>query len=404
MIDLLQFPTPRSKPNPIKSYTIKTKFNVIFFFNFLITNLTMKKFTILFLIYFLLNSCSAEENRNVVLDEVVEASIEDTQPKPVNSLTIIGVGDIMLGTNFPSDKHLPPKGKNLFLPLFDVLASANVRFGNLEGAVADSGGTPKTCSDSSICYAFRQPEYLMDDLKSAGFNLLSIANNHIYDFGQDVLDNTVRVLDAKGFRFAGINSRPWDTLTVNGIKVGFCAFAPNPGTISIIDYEGARKIIQHLDSISDIVVVSFHGGAEGSKHRNITRDYEEFYEENRGNVYEFAHSVIDFGADVVFGHGPHVIRAVEVYKDRFIAYSLGNFCTYDRFNISGLGGIAPVIKLTVSKTGEFQLGEVISIKQKGRGGPSIDSTNAAWKEIIKLTNEDLPENNLKFEGNKIKVK
>jgi hypothetical protein len=364
----------------------------------------MKKYTILFLIYFLFNSCSAEENRDVVIEEFVEVPVEVPMPEPVNSLTIIGVGDIMLGTNFPSDRHLPPKGKNLFLPLIEVLMSADVRFGNLEGAVADSGGTPKTCSDSSICYAFRQPEYLIDDLKSAGFDLLSIANNHIYDFGQEVVNNTVRVLDAKGFRFAGINSRPWDTLTVNGIKVGFCAFAPNPGTISIIDYAGAKKIIQHLDSISDVVVVSFHGGAEGTKHRNITREYEEFYEENRGNVYEFAHAVIDYGADVVFGHGPHVIRAVEVYKDRFIAYSLGNFCTYDRFNISGLGGIAPVIKLTVSRSGEFQSGEVISIKQKGRGGPHLDSTNAAWKEIIKLTNEDFPGHKLKFDGNKIMLK
>jgi poly-gamma-glutamate capsule biosynthesis protein CapA/YwtB (metallophosphatase superfamily) len=322
----------------------------------------------------------------------------------MDTISFIGVGDIMLGTNFPSVKNLPPVGINLLEPVSSILKSADITFGNLEGCILDSGGIVKKCSDSSICYAFRQPEYLISNLKNAGFDLLSIANNHIYDFGDDGVNNTVNVLSKNKFCFAGIESRPYDTRKINNLKIGFTAFAPNPGALSIIDYESAKRIINFLDSTCDIVVVSFHGGAEGSKHSHITRNYEEFYEENRGNVYEFAHNVIDYGADIVFGHGPHVTRAIEIYKNRFIAYSLGNFCTYDRFNLSGICGIAPIVKIKTLKTGEFVSGEIISIAQKGRGGPVIDKNNAALKEIIKLTNEDFPENNLLFDSNKFKIK
>ncbi len=106
----------------------------------------------------------------------------------------------------------------------------------------------------------------------------------------------------------------------------------------------AEEIVRHLADTCDIVIVSFHGGAEGANYQHVTKDYEMYYTENRGNVYSFAHRMIDAGADVIFGHGPHITRAVEVYNERFIAYSLGNFCTYGRFNLSGPNGIAPVIK------------------------------------------------------------
>lgn len=355
------------------------------------------KFKYLLFVIIAIYSCNSETQENIYTSDLL-ISKTNTDSNKAKSISIIGVGDIMLGTNFPSDKHLPPAGTDLFTNVIEELQNADLRFGNLEGAIADSVGIAKKCSDPSICYAFRQPEYLVNQLHKANFNLLSIANNHIFDFGNDVVNNTVRVLDKYGFCFAGIEQKPWDTMSIKDLKIGFTAFAPNPGTLRITDYNLLKSIIVHLDSISDIVIVSFHGGAEGRKYRNIIRDYEEFYDENRGNVYEFAHLAIDYGADLVFGHGPHVTRAIELYKDRLIAYSLGNFCTYDRFNISGLNGIAPILNVTLSANGEFIDGEVISIKQKGRGIPQIDSTNAALKEIIELSNTDFPESKIKFEG------
>jgi hypothetical protein len=235
------------------------------------------------------------------------------------------------------------------------------------------------------------PNHYVNYFKEAGFDILSIANNHVGDFGEGGRKNTVKLLVEAEIKFAGLTEYPFTTFEKNGIKYGFCAFAPNNGTININDTKNATTIVRHLDSICDIVIVSFHGGAEGSTRSHITRFDEIFLGENRGNPYEFARAVIDAGADVVFGHGPHVTRAIDIYKGRFIAYSMGNFATYGRFNLKGLCGIAPIIKLFVNKKGEFLSGNIYSIKQIGEGGPIIDDDQMALKEVINLTQSDIPE-------------
>jgi hypothetical protein len=133
----------------------------------------------------------------------------------------------------------------------------------------------------------------------------------------------------------------------------------------------------------------------------VTRDTETFYGENRGNVYKFSHTLIDAGADIIFGHGPHVARAVEVYKNRFISYSLGNFATYGRFNLSGESGFAPIAKIKVSNRGEFIEGKIISAIQKNGGIPEIDPSNRVALKIKELTEIDFPESKIliDLEGN-----
>ncbi len=306
-------------------------------------------------------------------------------------ITLIAVGDIMMGTNFPSPKYLPPKDLLLLEPMHGILRGGDIVFGNLEGTVLNEGGKVKKCSDSTKCYAFRQPEYFVPQLKEAGFHFLSLANNHMGDFGEEGRVNTQRILREAGIRFAGLESCPWDTMSVKGVKVGMTAFAPNTGCLRINDYTMLRSVVQHLDSICDIVIVSFHGGAEGSSRTHITRQKEIFYEEDRGNVYEFARVAIDAGADVLLGHGPHVTRAIDHYKGRFITYSMGNFCTYGRFNLSGVSGMAPVFELKLTRNGEFVSGRVISTKQVGEGGPQLDPANGALEQIKSLTKSDLPE-------------
>ncbi|MBM78323.1 MAG: capsule biosynthesis protein CapA [Crocinitomicaceae bacterium] len=308
----------------------------------------------------------------------------------------IGVGDMMLGTNYPSDSYIPPKGTRLLKNVEEILKSADVTFGNLEGTVLNSGGNVKRCSDPSLCYAFRQPDSLVDQLLDAGFDLLSIANNHVGDFGSSGRTHTVEVLRNKGFCFAGLESIPWDTTTINNLKIGFCAFSPNNGTVRITDLENAKRIVNLLDSICDVVVVSFHGGAEGASNTHVNKKTEYFYGENRGNVHKFSHVVIDNGADIVFGHGPHVTRALEIYKDRLICYSLGNFCTYKRFNLSGVCGLAPIVEVNVNNKGKFISGNIISIKQIGSGIPVVDPEQKALSEIKKLISSDFPESKIVF--------
>lgn len=316
------------------------------------------------------------------------------------TLKIIGVGDLMLGTNFPSNKYLPPNdGKDLLLPIHSITAQADLTVGNLEGVLLTGDGELKRCKDSSVCYAFKSPDHYVNHFVNAGFDVLGLANNHIGDFGNTGRKNTVRLLEENNIHFAGLEDFPYTTFEKDGIRYGFCAFAPNTGTIKINDYARAQQIIQHLDSISDIVIVSFHGGAEGAKYNRVTRETEMFLGENRGNPYEFARMAIDAGADIVFGHGPHVVRAVDLYKDRFIAYSLGNFATYARFNLKGPNGLAPLVEVEVDKTGKFLGAKVYSFEQLGQGGPTIDEANRAFKEMKRLTELDIPEVKLFFTEN-----
>ena len=106
--------------------------------------------------------------------------------------------------------------------------------------------------------------------------------------------------------------------------------------------------------------------------------------------------MIDAGADIVIGHGPHVARAMEVYENKFVAYSLGNFCTYGMFNLEGVSGIAPLLKIYINEKGDFIRGHITSIKQKGEGGPLPDETYAAYRSIKALTASDIPGSHLKF--------
>lgn len=321
-------------------------------------------------------------------------NLNDSLPAKEDSiLSIVGVGDIMLGTNFPSEAYLPPK-QNAFALLKDVkheLTNADLTVGNLEGCFSDTAPLVKRCKDSTKCYAFRMPERYIHPLKDAGFDVLTIANNHSGDFGDLGRQTTVKMLDSVGIAHAGWIKYPDTIFTKNNIRYGIAAFAPNKGTVSIHNINHAKSRVKYLKQNADIVIVTFHGGAEGSKHQHITKETEQFYGENRGNVYEFARHVIDAGADVVFGHGPHVSRAIDIYKDRFIAYSLGNFCTYGRFNLRGPNGIAPIVKINIDKTGKFIDGNIISAEQLGRGGTYVDKENRAATIIKSLTETDLPE-------------
>jgi len=318
-------------------------------------------------------------------------TINKPKDKNIRSVKIIGVGDIMLGTAYPNTGFLPPNdGKFLLSPVKEIISKGNVSFANLEGVLLSGNGPVKKCSDPKVCFVFKMPEHYSDYLLNAGFNLLSIANNHIMDFGTIGSTNTIKVLDEKSIHYAGLKECPYTIFEKDGIKYGFAAFAPNTGTININDYQNLKKIISHLDSLCNIVIVSFHGGAEGSANKHITRNNEIFLGENRGNPYEFARIAIDAGADVIFGHGPHVTRAIDLYKNRFIAYSLGNFATYGSFNLSGLNGISPIIELDIDTKGNFIKGKIYSVKQIGKGGPIIDDKNLALKEIIQLTRSDIP--------------
>jgi hypothetical protein len=337
----------------------------------------------------LINELMMKERLIVVLSFCMLLNVH-AQKK--DTLKIVAVGDIMLGTAYPDSSLLPKyKSPNFFRPLNSFLKNADVGFGNLEGTLTDDLSQVKECNTNGRCYFFAMPTSYSGSLKSAGFNLLSLANNHLNDFGYIGRKSTRRSLRSQGIHFAGLSECPVDTFTRNGVRYGFCAFAPNAGTVSIKELKRAVRIVHYLDSISDVVIVSFHAGAEGVGWQNVTRHKEFYIGEDRGNVYEFAHKMIDAGADVLLGHGPHVTRSVEVYKNRFITYSMGNFYTYSCVSVAGLCGIAPLFQIYVNKKGEFLKAQIIPTRQVKFQPPRYDEKKRAISIIQKLTKVDFPE-------------
>lgn len=304
-------------------------------------------------------------------------------------LTLALTGDIMMGTDYPSPQLPPQEGRQLFVEAAPVLTRATVAAGNLEGVMADGGTSTKKLSRSS--YAFRTPSAFAPRLSEAGFDFVSLANNHAFDFGADGAASTRRLLQAEGIAFAGLKDSPnAAVIERDGVKIGFCAFGHNAYTWRHQDLETARQAITRLVNECDIVVVSFHGGAEGRNHSRLPYGKETFYGEDRGSLRDFAHFCIDAGADVVFGHGPHVPRAIELYKEHLVAYSLGNFCTPYGISLTGVSGLAPLLELQVTPDGRFLQGCIHSFIQRRGHGPSVDPDHRAAREIKRLTALDMP--------------
>lgn len=326
-------------------------------------------------------------------------------PAQKDTISIVAVGDMMLGSAYPSKSNLPADdAAGSFKQVADYL-KGDIVFGNLEGCFLNQGKSTK-CKDTSgnSCFAFRMPERYADIYKSAGFNLLSVANNHVGDFGLKGRKRSTEILDSLGINYAGLTSHPYSIFEKDGVKYGFCAFAPNENTVSINKIDSAKALVAFLKKQVNVVIVSFHGGGEGARFEHVPRTNEIFYKENRGNVYAFAHAVIDAGADIVIGQGPHVTRAVEVYKNKFIAYSLGNFCTYGMFSLKGPNGFAPLLTIKLNGKGDFLYADVLSVKQDKVNRLTIDENHTAMGKIISLTNTDFPGHGLSFSNNRIEQK
>jgi poly-gamma-glutamate capsule biosynthesis protein CapA/YwtB (metallophosphatase superfamily) len=321
----------------------------------------------------------------------------DLEQKSLNPpvIQITAVGDIMLGTNFPDDRLAPDDGAELLSAMTAVLSSADITFGNLEGVLLEGGEVAKKCKNSSSCYVFRSPPHYAKYLKTAGFDVLSLANNHARDFGEKGRTASMQALDEVGLLHSG---RVGDVARwqVKGLSVALIAYAPFGGSHDLLDISLAKKQVKALAKKNDLVLVSIHAGAEGKKVEHIPFKSEIFYGENRGDVVKFSHAVIDAGADLVIGHGPHVPRALELYKNRLIAYSLGNFLTYQGIRITGNYGVAPVLTVTLSAKGRFKQGQIISARQYRPQGTQLDKTHKAAKIIQQLTKDDFPDTALHF--------
>lgn len=303
-------------------------------------------------------------------------------------ITIAAVGDVMLGSAWPDESGLPPNdGKDLLKEVTPILSGADIAFGNLEGPMIDGGNSAKCPPGRTNCYAFRVPTRYGKYLKDAGFDVMSLANNHAMDFGVEGRSTSARVLDSLGIKHSGsIGDIAY--LTAKNRKIALIAFSTYDNAYNLNKLDTARNLVADLAAKNDIVIISFHGGAEGSTKQRVPYGAEMFFGENRGDLRRFGRAMIDAGADLILGHGPHVVRGIEVYNNRLIAYSLGNFATYGKFNLTGPLGLSLILEVRLAKDGAFLGGKIHPAKQEKPGGPQLDASGAVISVVKQLSEAD----------------
>jgi Bacterial capsule synthesis protein PGA_cap len=311
-------------------------------------------------------------------------------PTPDVSLRIRAVGDVMLGSDFPAGFMPPEDGARMLAGVQDWLRDADLTFVNLEGPLCDDPRPSDKCRRGGNCYAFRTPTRYVRYLLESGVDLASTANNHSGDFGEVCRRQTEATLDAAGIRWSGPPGSI-ASLEAKGLRVGLVAFHTSAATNDVNDHRTAEALVKAAAAAHDLVIVSFHGGAEGARALHVPVGEERFYGENRGDLRKFTHLMVDAGADLVLGHGPHVLRGMEIYRNRLIAYSLGNFATYGRFNLSGAMGVGAVLETVLDHEGRFVAGRLLPTRQVGEGVPEKDPAETAWQYVRLLSREDFPE-------------
>lgn len=319
---------------------------------------------------------------------VVQVSPMASKPSE-QSISITAVGDIMMGSTYPEPGSLPPEdGARLLAEVTPILSATDIAFGNLEGPMLEGGTTSKCSPTSTRCYAFRVPTRYGKHLKDAGFDIISLANNHASDFGAGGRESSKRVLQSLGIAHAGADTRDTAFLNVKGKRIAVVAFATNNVSYNLNDVETARRAVLDAAAKSDLVIVSFHGGAEGPANQHVPRGPEVFLGEARGDLRKFTHAVVDAGADLVIGHGPHVVRGMEVYRNRLIAYSLGNFATYGKFQLVGATSLSLILEAEIAPDGAFLGGRIHPALQIKPGGPRLDKNGSVIPVIRQLSLDD----------------
>jgi poly-gamma-glutamate capsule biosynthesis protein CapA/YwtB (metallophosphatase superfamily) len=314
---------------------------------------------------------------------VTVTTIPPPSPPPgPRTVSIAAVGDTMLG----STPQLPAS-PSTYLAAMRADLRGDIVFGNLEGTLTDAT-TSKCKPKAKDCFAFRAPPDFASDLRAAGFTVMNNANNHSSDFGPAGQAATVRALRAAGIAQTGLPGQI-TVVHARGVRVAIVGFAPYSGTASLVDLPAARALVERAGAMADIVVVAIHAGAEGSDAQHVTGGEESYAGEDRGNAEAFAHMAVDAGADLVLGSGPHVLRGMEIFRGRLIAYSLGNFAGYHNFGLDGVLADSAVLHVHLSAKGAFRSGRITSVRLVGAGMPEPDTAGTGAQLIAELSRDDL---------------
>lgn len=291
------------------------------------------------------------------------------------TITIKAVGDMVLGTTWPEDRIPADVEGRFFAGVEQQLSGGDIVFGNLEGALTDAGETTKDPSRGTQ-YAFRMPTRFAGILRNAGFNVLSLANNHSSDFGPAGLEDTLKAIKSNGMLAVGMQNEI-AYQEIRGIRVAWIGFSYLGLHNSIHDLDALTRLVVKAKQSARLVVVTFHGGAEGSDALRVRDEQEEYLGEKRGNLIRFSRTAIESGADLVLGHGPHVLRGVECYWQKLIVYSLGNFVGYQAFSTKRAAAVSAILDVTLDEDGWLRRVEFHPVRFSGEHLPEIDPKRRA---------------------------
>jgi poly-gamma-glutamate capsule biosynthesis protein CapA/YwtB (metallophosphatase superfamily) len=302
-------------------------------------------------------------------------------------ITLSATGDIILG----DAGRLPAgDGAGFFDAVADALA-ADLVMGNLEQPLTGDTGFEKCPEDSTACHAFRAPPGYAAHLRDAGFQLMNLANNHGNDYGPQGRANTQTALAEHGIAHTGERDQI-TVVPVGGVRVAVVGFSPYAWTNDLNDHGQAAGVVAQATQQADLVVVQVHMGAEGAEESRVRPGPEEFFGEPRGDPMAFARAVIDAGADLVVGHGPHVLRGLEFYQGRLVAYSLGNFAGGGgTLSADGNLGLGAVLKVSLHADGGFAAGELIATHMYEAGRPQPDRQERGLALVREVTGRDFPD-------------
>jgi hypothetical protein len=309
--------------------------------------------------------------------------------KPVS---IAWGGDLTLGSSYGNP---PDAGRPLLAAGTKVLKAANIAAVNYEGTFGP-GGASKCSAPSKNCFAFQAPPGNARTLRRAGVDIVNHANNHAFDYGALGWRST---RDALTKAKVGATGAPGEVKVVqrNGTKVAFLGFSTYPWTNAMGDDAAVRARIESASGQADLVVAFLHAGAEGADKQHVPRGPEHAFGEFRGDSRHFAHTAIDAGADLILGSGPHVLRGLELYKNRLVAYSLGNLAGWHNFGTGGRSALSAIITVAVGPAGRFYAARIASYKLDGAGVPHADPGRGAVKLMKSLSRGDFPRSDLKID-------
>jgi hypothetical protein len=316
-------------------------------------------------------------------------------PSPAPTVTVGWSGDAVPAS---IDRGLPSDPGRLLGAVTPLTRTPDVMIGNLEGTLTDVAASSKCGPDSTDCVAFRSPPAYGRLFAQAGYDVLSQANNHAHDHGPAGLAQTRRVVRAAGIATTG-GPDEIAVRTVRGIRVAVVGFAPYGWAAPLNDPAAVRSLVARAAREADVVVVVFHGGAEGAGAQHVPAGRERAFGEDRGDLRAFARTAITAGADAVLGAGPHVVRGAEVVNGRPVAYSMGNLVGYRTLSSAGPLGAGAIVQLTFRGDGSWAGGRLHATRQVPPGYAEPDPTGTAVAMIALLSREDFGRTAMRVDAN-----